>query len=77
MNANDRGGRDSFLAQTEAYLSGNDLAAALDLARERLERIPGDLDARMAICRIWIELGKIDEAREMLGDMEEILACLS
>lgn len=77
MDANDRGGRDSFLAQTEAYLSGNNFAAALDLAWERLARIPGDLDARMAICRIWIERGRIDEAREMLSEMEETLACFS
>ena len=77
MDAYDREGRDSFLAQTEAHLSGNNLTAALDLARERLERIPGDLDARMAICRIWVEMGRIDEAREMLGEMEETLACLS
>jgi len=77
MDADDRGGRDSFLAQMEEYLGGNNLAAALDLARERLERIPGDLDARTAICRIFIEEGRIDEAREMLGEMEETLACFS
>ena len=68
--------RKSFLTQVELYLERNELPAVLDLAEERLKRIPGDLDARMAICRIWIERGRIDEAREMLGEMEEILACL-
>src|SRR4030042_987861 len=68
--------RKSFLTQVELYLERNELPAVLDLAEERLKRIPGDLDARMAICRIWIERGRIDEARALLGEMEGILACL-
>jgi tetratricopeptide (TPR) repeat protein len=77
MDANDREERDAFLAQTEAYLKGNDWPAVLDLAQGRLERLPGDLDARMAICRVWIQQGRMDEAREMLREMDETITSLS
>jgi tetratricopeptide (TPR) repeat protein len=77
MDANEREERDAFLAQTEAYLKGNDWPAVLDLAQGRLERLPGDLDARMAICRVWIQQGRMDEAREMLREMDETITSLS
>ncbi|OGP85423.1 MAG: hypothetical protein A2V87_08200 [Deltaproteobacteria bacterium RBG_16_58_17] len=77
MDANDRKEKDAFLAQAEAHLKRNDWPAVLDLAQRRLERLPGDLDARMAICRVWIQQGRMDEALEMLGEMEETLACFS
>jgi len=77
MDANDREDRDAFLAQTEAYLKENDWPAVLDLAQGRLERLPGDLDARMAICRVWIQQGRMDEAREMLREMDETITNLS
>ena len=77
MDANDREERDAFLAQTEAYLKGNDWPVVLDLAQGRLERLPGDLDARMAICRVWIQQGRMDEAREMLRELDETITSLS
>lgn len=77
MDANDREERKSFLALTEAHVNGNDLPAALNLARARLERRPGDLDARMTLCRIRLRQGRMDEARAMLEEMEESIAGLS
>jgi tetratricopeptide (TPR) repeat protein len=77
MDANDREERKSFLALTKAHLSGNDLPAALNLAQARLERRPGDPDARMTLCRISLRQGRIDEARAMLEEMEESIAGLS
>jgi len=77
MDANEREEREAFLAQAEAYLKGNDWPAVLDLAQGRLERIPGDLDARMAICRVRIQQGRMDEAREMLREMDETITRLS
>ena len=77
MDANEREEREAFLAQTDAYLKGNDWPAVLDLAQGRLERLPGDLDARMAICRVWIQQGRMDEAREMLRELDETITSLS
>jgi tetratricopeptide (TPR) repeat protein len=69
--------RKSFLRQAEAYLERNELPAVLDLAEARLKRTPGDLDARIAICRVRLMQGRPDEAREMLSEMEDLLASLS
>lgn len=69
--------RKSFLAQAEAYLGRNELRAVLNLAEARLKRTPGDLDARIAICRVWLLQGRLDEARDMLNEMGDILASLS
>jgi tetratricopeptide (TPR) repeat protein len=69
--------RKSFLTQTETYFDRNELSALLNLAEARLKRTPGDLDARIAICRVWLLQGRLDEAREMLSEMEDILASLA
>ncbi|MBU1743840.1 MAG: hypothetical protein KJ649_02935 [Proteobacteria bacterium] len=69
--------RKSFLTQAEAYLGRNELRAVLNLAEARLKRTPGDLDARIAICRVRLLQGRLDEARDMLNEMEDILASLS
>ena len=39
--------------------------------------MPGDLDARSVICRVWVRQGRLDEAEEMLREMEDSLASLS
>jgi tetratricopeptide (TPR) repeat protein len=69
--------RKDFLSQIETFFDRNELQAVLDLAEARLRRNPGDLDARIGICRVRIQQGRIDEAREMLQEMEEILAGFS
>ncbi|MCX5838914.1 MAG: tetratricopeptide repeat protein [Deltaproteobacteria bacterium] len=69
--------RKAFLSQVEAHLDRNELQAALNLAEARLKRTPGDLDARIVICRVWLQQGRIDEVREMLHEMEEIIANFS
>jgi Tfp pilus assembly protein PilF len=77
MDEMDLQGRKSFLTQAEAYLDRNELSAVLNLAEERLKRTPGDLDARIAICRVWLLQGRLDEARDIMNEMEDILASLS
>jgi len=69
--------RKLFLLQAETYLDQKDDETALNLAQARLKRTPGDLDARIVICRVWLRQGRIDEARDMLQEMEEIIASLS
>jgi tetratricopeptide (TPR) repeat protein len=69
--------RKAFLSQMEEYLDRNELQAALDLAQARLKRTPEDLDARVGICRVRILQERIEEAGEMIQEMEEILASLA
>jgi len=77
MDENDLQGRKLFLAQAGANLERNEERAVLDLAQARLKRIPGDLDARIVSCRVWLLQGRLDEVRDMLLEMDEILAGLS
>ena len=70
--------RKSFLAATDACFERGDDETALDLAQSRLEKIPGDILARIVICRAWMILGRIDEARRMLAEiLDEVLSDLS
>lgn len=69
--------RKLFLLQTEAYIDQKQYETVLDLAQSRLKRIPGDLDARIVSCRVWLLQGRLDEVRDMLLEMDEILAGLS
>ena len=69
--------RRSFLEEAETFLEKGDDGAALDLAGLRLERLPGDPDARTVICRVRLLQGRLDKAGEMLHEMEDLLASLS
>jgi tetratricopeptide (TPR) repeat protein len=69
--------RRSFLEETEALLEKGDFQAVLDLAALRLQGLPGDPDARIAICRVRVLQGRLDEAGEMLHETEDLIASLS
>jgi tetratricopeptide (TPR) repeat protein len=77
MNDMDLRERKAFLSQVEEYFATKNYRTAMEIAQSRLSRAPGDLDARMVICRIFIQQGRIDEVREILSEMEEILASLA
>lgn len=66
-----------FLEAAEALLGKSDYLTVLSLAESRLKRTPGDLDARIVMCRVWIEQERLEEAGEMLKEIEDILASLS
>jgi thioredoxin-like negative regulator of GroEL len=69
--------RKAFLEEVEALLGKSDYLTVLSLAESRLKRTPGDMDARISICRVWIEQERLEEAGEILREMEEILASLA
>jgi tetratricopeptide (TPR) repeat protein len=71
------GPRQSFLEEAKRLLEKGDERAALDLAGLRLEGLPGDPDARLVICRVRVLQGRLEEAGEMLHEMEDLLATLS
>ena len=61
--------RKAFLEGVDALLGMSYYLTALGLAESRLKQAPGDMDARMAIARVWIEQGRLEEAWEMLREM--------
>jgi len=77
MDEHDLQDRKAFLEEVETSLASGDYRTILSMAQARLDRSAGDLDARMAICRVWILQGRLDEARDMLQEVEEILESLS
>ncbi|MCE5282229.1 MAG: tetratricopeptide repeat protein [Deltaproteobacteria bacterium] len=77
MDQKDLQGRMAFLAETDASLDRGDFDTAMALARLRLQERPGDPDARIAVGRILVRQERLDEAWEMLRDLEQDLAVLS
>ncbi len=77
MDQKDLQGRMAFLAEMDASLDRGDFDTAMALARSRLQERPGDPDARIAVGRILVRQERLDEAWEMLREMEQDLAVLS
>jgi tetratricopeptide (TPR) repeat protein len=77
MEENDLQERKAFLEEVETCFAASDHRTILSLATSRLSQIPGDLDARIAISRVWILQGRLDEVRDMLQEIEEIIGSLS
>ncbi len=77
MRDNDLQGRNAFLEEVEALLKQGDEETALTRAESRLKQMPDDTDARIAICRILIKQGRLDEAKDLLQKIEGAIAGLS
>jgi tetratricopeptide (TPR) repeat protein len=72
-----KGDRADFLNEAEELLRQHDLPEAFNLAKERLRASPADADAYVVICKALIGMGKLDETREALRDVEEIISGLT
>jgi tetratricopeptide (TPR) repeat protein len=59
-----------FLSRVEALLEVRMFDLAQELAAERLGRLPDDVDARIAMCRIWTRMGRLDQVEEILQAVE-------
>jgi len=68
--------RNAFLAGVEENFQRGDFETILMTAGLRLKRMPGDLDARLAICRARIEQGALGEVGDLLSEIERVLAGL-
>ncbi|MBA4397157.1 MAG: hypothetical protein C0394_07230 [Syntrophus sp. (in: bacteria)] len=44
---------------------------AQELAVERLGQVPDDVDARIAMCKIWTRMGKLEQVDKLLQDAEK------
>lgn len=63
--------RKEFLDEAEIYLERGLPDRAIALAEERLDRFPGDVDARIILGSSLIKNGKADEALEVLKSVED------
>jgi tetratricopeptide (TPR) repeat protein len=66
-----------FVNQLESLLHQKKLQEALSMAEERLSRLPFDIDARSFIHLTLIEMGKIEESRDILHKLEKDVAKLA
>ncbi|MDO9530170.1 MAG: tetratricopeptide repeat protein [Syntrophales bacterium] len=71
MNFRNFEDREEFLSRAEAYLEQGLPDRAIALAEERLNRFPGDVDARIILGSSLIKNGKTDEALKVLKSVEE------
>jgi tetratricopeptide (TPR) repeat protein len=55
----------------EALLEVRMFDLAQELAAERLEQLPDDVDARIAMCKVWTRIGKLERVEEILQDVEK------
>ncbi|MBE3085820.1 MAG: tetratricopeptide repeat protein [Bacteroidetes bacterium] len=69
--------RMNFLDEAEKLLQQNMLPQALNLAEERLRSLPVDVDAYVIAGNALIGMGRVNEARDILREVEEIISGLS
>ncbi|MEN6331428.1 MAG: hypothetical protein ABFD57_05540 [Smithella sp.] len=69
--------RISFVNQSESLISQKMFPEALKFAEDRLAQFPSDIDARVFINLIFIEMGKIEESRKILHELEQDIVTLS
>ncbi len=77
MRNNTFEGSTNFLNEAEKLLRQDDFLEAFNLANERLRSSPADADAYIIICNALIGMGKLDEAREALRDVDSIISRLT
>lgn len=57
--------------EAEYYLNQGSYHLAIDLAQERLEMYPGDVEARVILGYAWFKLGELDRALNILRGLED------
>jgi tetratricopeptide (TPR) repeat protein len=69
--------RTNFLGEAEILLQQNKLREAFNLARERLRSLPADADAHVVAGNALLGMGRVDEARDVLREVGEIISGLA
>lgn len=76
-NNNPEENRLQFLSEAEIFLQESKLPEALSLAEARLKNFPLDVDARIVAANVLIGMGMVEETRNILHEVEEIISGLS
>jgi tetratricopeptide (TPR) repeat protein len=66
-----------FLSEAEVFLQESKLLEAFSLAEARLKNFPLDVDARIVVVKALIGMGRVEETRNILHEVEEIISGLS
>jgi tetratricopeptide (TPR) repeat protein len=69
--------RSNFLDEAEKLLEQNKLQEAFNLAGERVRFFPADADAHVVAGRALLGMGRVDEARDVLREVGEIISGLA
>ena len=69
--------RTNFLCEAEILLEQNKLMEAFNLAEERLRSFPADADAHVVAGNALLGMGMLDEARDVLREVGEIISGLA
>ena len=69
--------RSNFLDETEKLFRQNKLQEIFDLAQKRLKYLPADGDAHVVACNALLCLGRVEESREVLIRVGDIISGLS
>ena len=70
------GERADFIDEAQELLRQNNLLKALNLATERLNFFPVDADAHIVMCNALIGMGRLNDVREVLRNLGEIVSGL-
>jgi tetratricopeptide (TPR) repeat protein len=70
MSSVDPEGQMQFLSRVDALLDLRMFDLAQEIAEERLRRLPDDVDVRIAMCKVWTKMGKLEQVEEILQAVE-------
>lgn len=70
-------GQMPFLSKVDALLDLRMFDQAQEMAEEQLRRLPDDVDARIAMCKVWTKMGWLERVEEILQDVESRISALS
>jgi tetratricopeptide (TPR) repeat protein len=77
MNDDDRSEKELFLAKAESCLDQGLLKESEDYALNCLEKFPDDAEARVILCQTWTRMGKLDQVKKLLQEVDEAIFGMS
>lgn len=77
MADSDQSDKGVLLARAETCLAQGLYQTAQDIALDWLNRVPGDAEARLILCHAWTRLGKLDNVKQLLREVDDAIFSLS
>lgn len=77
MNADERREKELFMAKAESLLARECYQEAQDFALQWLDRFPADAESRAILCQAWTRLGKLNNVKQLLQQVDEEILGMS